>query len=397
VPYQRIVVVGASLAGVRCVEALRAGGYAGRITVVGAETHRPYDRPPLSKRLLTGKIGADDVALAVTDDADVEWRLGHAACGLDLERSVVEIDGAESVPFDALVLATGAHARTLANVAPMPGVHLLRTLDDAVGLRDALAAGPRVAVIGAGFIGLEVAASSRARDLTVTVLESAATPLVRSVGAVVGGVVGDLHRDHGVDVRLGVDIEGLVGTDRVEGVRLAGGETIDADVVVVGVGATPSTAWLEGSGIDLDDGIRADGCLRALSGGRPLPHVVAAGDVARWDHPASGTPWRVEHWTNAAEQGAVAAATLLEGDAAPAYDPVPYFWSDQYDRKIQMVGRADPDDEVRVVDGSFDERRFVAAYGREGHLVAAIGFNRPAKVMGLKQAIADGSSFPPGS
>lgn len=396
VAYRRIVVVGASLAGLRAVEALRAGGHDGTITVVGAEKHRPYDRPPLSKQLLTGRATPEDTALRVADDLDVDWRLGRPATGVDLEQQLVDVDGDEPVPFDALVLATGAHARTLPHLGSGPGVHLLRTLDDGLALRAALEAGPRVVVVGAGFVGLEVAASSRSRDLDVTVLEVAASPLVRSIGATLGHVVAAVHRDHGVDVRLGIGVEGLVGAGRVEGVRLAGGEVIPADVVVIGVGAAPTTAWLEGSGIDLDDGIRADACLRVLAGGRALPHVVVAGDVARWDHPTWGVPARVEHWTNAIEQGAAAAATLLAGDDAVPFGPVPYFWSDQYDRKIQMVGHAAAGDDVEVVDGSIDERRFVAAFGHDGRLVAALGFNRPAKVMGLQRRIAEGASWPPG-
>ena len=390
--YRRIVVVGASLAGLRAVEALRRHGHAGAITVVGAEAHPPYDRPPLSKHLLTGRVGPDDVTLPRAADLDVEWRLGSPATGVDLAAGTVLLGGEESVPYDGLVLATGAHARALPGLV---GVHLLRTLDDAVALRAALEQGPRVAVIGAGFIGLEVAASSRALGLDVTVLELATVPLAAALGPAIGAIVAAHHRDHGVDLRLGVGVEAVVGTDRVEGVRLAGGELVAADIVVVGVGASPTTQWLEGSGIDLDDGVRADGCLRVLAGGRPLPSVVAAGDVARWDQPGAGRPVRVEHWTNAVEQGEAAAATLLLGEEAAPFGPVPYFWSDHYDRKIQMMGRADPGDEVTVVDGSVADRRFVAAYGRQGRLVAAVGFSRPAKVMALGRRIAAGEAYPP--
>jgi NADPH-dependent 2,4-dienoyl-CoA reductase/sulfur reductase-like enzyme len=392
--YRHVVVVGASLAGLRAAEALRRDGHAGTITIVGAEAHAPYDRPPLSKRVLTGRLEPDDVALRVDAGLDIVWRLGQPARRIDLPRGAVVLADGEEVGFDGLVLATGAHARALPTLGALDGIHLLRTLDDAVALRAALELGPRLVVIGAGFIGLEVAASSRALGLEVTVVEVAPVPLVAAVGPAVGAVVAEIHRDHGVDLRLGTGVDGVVGAGRVEGVRLRGGEIIAADIVVVGIGAAPTTAWLEGSGIDLADGVRADSRLRVLVGGRPMASVVAAGDVVRWDQP-DGSTERVEHWTNAVEQGAAAAATLLRGEEAPAFAPVPYFWSDHYDRKIQMVGRAAAGDEVSVVDGSVDERRFVAAYGRHGRLVAALGVNRPAKVMALGRRIAQGDAYPP--
>jgi NADPH-dependent 2,4-dienoyl-CoA reductase/sulfur reductase-like enzyme len=392
--FRHVVVVGASLAGLRAAEALRSDGHAGTITIVGAEAHAPYDRPPLSKRVLTGRVKADDVALAVDAGLDVAWRLGQPARSVDPARHVVVLADGEELAFDGLVLATGAHARALPHLGALAGIHLLRTLDDALALRAALELGPRLLVIGAGFIGLEVAASCRELGLDVTVIEAAPVPLIAAVGPSVGAVVAALHREHGVDLRLGAGVDRVVGADRVEGVRLRDGETIAADIIVVGVGAAPTTAWLEDSGIDLDGGIRTDDRLRVLIGGRPRPDIVAAGDVARWDQP-DGTTARVEHWTNAVEQGAAAAVTLLRGDEAPPFAPVPYFWSDHYDRKIQMVGRAAPGDEMSIVDGSVDERRFVAAYGRHGRLVAALGVNRPAKVMGLGRRIAQGDAYPP--
>jgi NADPH-dependent 2,4-dienoyl-CoA reductase/sulfur reductase-like enzyme len=393
--YRRIVVVGASLAGLRAVEALRAGGHDGAVTVIGAEEHLPYDRPPLSKHLLTGRVDAAGTALPVPPDLAAEWRLGRAATAVDLHRGVVKMTGGEEIDFDGLVIATGAHARRLPNLGRLDGTYVLRTLDDGVALRAAFAEHPRVVVLGAGFVGLEVAASARACGLEVTVVEVAPVPLARAVGPVLGEVVAEVHRDHGVDVRLGTGADALVGAARVEGVRLTGGDVVPADIVVIGVGAAPTTAWLEGSGIDVDDGVRADARLRALAGGKPLPHVVVAGDVARWDPVRGGSPIRVEHWTNAVEQAAAAAETLLRGDEAGPFTPIPYFWSDQYDRKIQMVGRAEPSDEMCIVDGTLAERRFVAAYGRDGRLVAALGFNRPAKVMGLQRRIAAGDTYPP--
>ncbi|HLH46099.1 MAG TPA: FAD-dependent oxidoreductase [Acidimicrobiales bacterium] len=393
------VVVGASLAGVRAAEALRRGGHDGPLTVVGAEDHHPYDRPPLSKRFLTGRVDVDGLTLGA-DDLDVEWCLGRRATALDLERARVTLDGGDDLAYDRLVIATGAQPRRVPGIDEQEGVHLLRTLDDAVALRDAVRTGsPRVVVVGGGVIGLEVASSARALGLDVTVLEAAPVPLMRILGPVIGPVCAELHRDSGVDIRLGVPVDAVVGDGRVEGVRLGGGEVIPADVVVVGVGAAPTTDWLRSSGIDLADGVLCDDRLRVRAGGDVVPGVAAAGDVARWDcrQPDGSTAaTRVEHWTNAVEQGQAAAAALLHGDAAPPFAPVPYMWSDQHGRKIQLVGLPHPDDEVLVLDGDTGQRRFVAAYGRGGRLVAAVGFSRPAPVMALRRAIADGASFPPG-
>ncbi len=390
-----VVVVGGSLAGLRAAEALRREGHDGPITALGEEHHAPYDRPPLSKQVLTGRVDAEDTALGVGEGDGIDWRLGVAACGLDLDRRRVLLAGGEQVAFDGLVIATGSRPRSLPALRDHDGVHLLRTLDDALALRAALGTGsPRVAVVGAGVIGLEVAASARARGLEVTVLELAPTPLERVVGPQLAAVVTELHRAHGVDLRLGTVVEGLAGDGRVEAVRLAGGEPVPADVVVVGVGAHPATAWLEGSGVDLDGGVLCDSRLRVLSRGRPVPGVVAAGDVARWDRPGGG-PTRLEHWTNAVESAAAAATTLLRGDEAPAYGPVPYVWSDQHDRKIQVVGLLEAGDEMAVVDGSLEERRFAAAFGRAGRLAAGVGFSRPAKVMALRRLIAEGAAWPP--
>lgn len=407
------VVVGASLAGLRAAEALRSDGDDGTITLVGAEEHLPYDRPPLSKQLLTGKVDADATALPIGDDLDLDWVLGRSATGLDLDAGRVLLDGGEAVPFDRLVIATGSFARPLPGVPAAEGLHLLRTLDDALALRSALGGGrPRVVIVGAGVIGLEVASSARTLGLEVTVLEAAPQPLARLVGPALGPVCAGLHTDHGVDLRLGVSVAAIItstgrlpvggaapaaatpAAGRVVAVELAGGERVEADAILVGVGASPATAWLAGSGVDLDDGVRCDSHLRVLRSGRPLPHVVAAGDVARWDLPGEG-PTRLEHWTNAADQGQAAAATLRRGDDAPEYRPVPYVWSDQHGKKLQLLGLPRADDEVVVVDGSLAERRFVAAYGRAGRVVAAFGMSRPARVMALRAAIETGAAFPP--
>jgi NADPH-dependent 2,4-dienoyl-CoA reductase/sulfur reductase-like enzyme len=387
-----VVVVGASLAGLRATETLRREGFDGRIVLVGAEPHLPYDRPPLSKQLLAGEWEPQDLALRRTpyDELDVELRLGARATALNAAGRLLTLEGDESLPFDGALLATGAAPRTLPGTPDLDGIFVLRTVDDALDLRARLEKRPRVVVIGAGFIGSEVAATCRMRGLEVTVLEALPAPLVRGLGPVLGAVCGELHRDHGVDLRLGVGVAAIEGDGKVERVRLDDGSTVDADIVVVGVGVAPVTDWLDGSGLVLDNGIVCDETLLAA------PGIVAAGDVARWPNPMfDGEVMRLEHWTNAAEQGVAAARRLLvaEGDAADVYAPVPFVWSDQYDRKIQTVGHFRGDDEMEVVYGSLDERRFVAVFGRDGRLVGALGFSMPAKVMQYRKMIEERASF----
>ena len=392
-PQRTIVVVGASLAGLRAAETLRRDGYDGRLVLVGAESHLPYDRPPLSKELLAGEWEPEQIALRKQpyDDLDLDLRLGRRATRLDVADRVVELDDdGERFAFDGLVVATGARPRTLPGTPALDGIFVLRTLDDCLAIRARLDRRPRVVVIGAGFIGSEVAATCRGRGLEVTVLEMLATPLERAVGPVVGDACGRLHRTHGVDLHCGVKVAGFGGAERVEHVRLADGSTIEADVVVVGVGVVPETRWLENSGLALEDGVVCDEtCLAA-------PGIVAAGDVARWPNPLfDGERMRVEHWTNATEQGVAAARRLLVDDprAAEAFAPVPFVWSDQYDVKIQVVGSIRGDDEVAIADGSLDEHRFVALFGRGGRLVGALGFSRPRVVMQYRKLIAERASW----
>jgi NADPH-dependent 2,4-dienoyl-CoA reductase/sulfur reductase-like enzyme len=387
----RIVVVGASLAGLRAVEELRRRGYDGSLAVVGAEGHLPYDRPPLSKAFLAGTLDAADLALRRQpyDELGLELHLGVRATGLDPELRRITTDAGDSIAYDGLVIATGAVPRRLPNQPDLAGMHVLRTVEDAQRLRAELDASPRVTIIGAGFIGAEVAATCRTRGLAVTVLEALPSPMVRGLGPALGGVLAGLHRDHGVDLRLGVGVAGFEGTQRVERVRLEDGSSVEADVVVVGVGVVPATDWLAESGLTIDNGVVCDATLRAA------PGVVAAGDIARWPSPVlGGANVRLEHWTNAAEQGAAAAARLLASDdEARPFAPIPYVWSDQYDVKIQVVGHVSGDDDVEVVSGSFDERRFVAAFGRDDRLTGAVAFNRPRLLMQLRQLIVEGATM----
>ena len=388
-----VTIVGASLAGLRAAETLRLEGYGEPITLIGDEIHEPYDRPPLSKQVLAGTWEADRLPLSSPEklnDLDLDLRLGVRAEHFELASrglSLVGVGGtAETLKVDALLIATGARCRTLPDTEGLAGVHVLRSLDDCLALRSDLEASPtRVVVVGAGFIGAEVAATARDRGLEVTMVEALPTPLGRVLGDAMGDVCAMVHRDHGVDLRTSVGVERLAGTQRVEEVFLSDGSSIKADVVVVGIGVLPNTEWLDGSGLTIENGVACDESCLAAEG------VTAAGDVARWPNSRFGEVMRVEHWNNAVEQGAHAARRLL-GTVEP-FTPVPWFWSDQYDRKIQLAGRVRPDDEVAIVTGSVDERRFAALYGRAGRLVGVLGFNRPRHVMRYRALIEEGVSY----
>ncbi len=382
-----VAVVGASLAGLRAAESLRTAGFDGTITVIGDERHMPYDRPPLSKRLLAGEWEVDRIWLRKPDDIaslDVDWRLSTRAAGLDLAEHRITLDDGQHVRFEGATLATGSRPRTLPGQDELPDLVVLRSVDDSIALRDRIAGGgKRVVVIGAGFIGLEVAATARNLGNEVLVLESAPAPLIRGLGAAMGGAIAAVHADHGVEVRCGVSIEGL----QPGAVLIDGGWHEPADVVVVGIGVSPATEWLADSGLEIRDGVV---CGPDLNVGVPM--VYAAGDIVRWFNPLFEEEMRVEHWTNAAEQGALAAANLLAeatGQRTTPYAPVPFFWSDQYDRRIQFLGRASGDDDVQVVSGSVEARQFVALYGRAGRLRGVLGLNAPRQVMPFRPLLLE--------
>ena len=388
---ESIVVVGGSLAGIRCAEALRRKGFSGRLSLVGDEDECPYDRPPLTKELLRGDRQPDQIRLnkpEAFEKLDLDLHLGKRAESLDPGAKRVTLEGGARLDYDGLVIATGATARPLSGAPALAGVYTLRKLADALALRADLERSPRVAVVGAGFIGAEVAATCRARGLEVCLIEPLPTPMARVLPAPIGEFCAAAHIDRGVDLRLGVGVSALVGDERVEAVRLSDGHELPADVVVVGIGAFPETRWLESSGLELADGVVCDERCATKA-----PGVVAAGDVARWHHPGYGEAIRIEHWTNAVEQADAAAERLLAGESAAPFAPVPFVWSDQYELKIQAVGRVAPDDEMAVVHGTLDEGRFVALFGREGRLSGALGVNRVRQLMGYRRLLREGASF----
>lgn len=391
-PPQDVCIVGASLAGLRTAQALRKHGYANTITMIGAELHPPYDRPPLSKQLLLGTWEPAQTELASEDELkllDVDLRLGATATSLDLDRRIVHI-GPEPVTFDRLVIATGAQPRSLPLSTPGRGVISLRTLEDSLELRRHLVGGnARVVVVGAGFIGLEVAAACRASGAEVTIVEMLPQPLSAVLGEEIGTACATWQTDHGVEVRCGVFVEEFRGDETLLAVRLSDGSIIPADVAVVGIGVEPSVDWLAGSGLTIDGGVICDDfCFAA-------PGVVAVGDVARWHHRGYGLSTRVEHWTNAVEQASVAAANLLaEPEQYEAYQPTPYFWSDQFGTRLQFVGRHQPGDEVHVqkaVRGLAGD--FVALFTHDGRLTGAFAFGAPRAFMKLRRLVVAGGSL----
>jgi len=391
VTVRRITVVGASLAGLRAAETLRDRGFDGALTLIGDEPHRPYDRPPLSKQVLQGTWEPEQTFFRRKDGYDplgLDMRLGVRAASVDLRARRVTLADDTHIDYDRLIIATGARVRTLPGIAPRPGLLTLRSLDDALALREALTRATRVAIVGAGFIGLEVAASCRARGVAVTAIESLPVPLAPIVGPTLGGLIAAMHRDHGVDLRTGVTVADVYGGSRVEGVALSDGSRVDADLVVVGIGVVPNTEWLDGSGLTLDDGIVCDASCEAA------PGVYAAGDVARVANAWYGGSPRIEHWTNAVEQGVHAAKNALTGaQPGTSFSSVPYFWSDQYDRKIQFIGRARPHDEVVVVDGTLAERRLTALFRRGDRVVACLAVNQPQALIKYRRLLAGHASW----
>lgn len=356
----RVVIVGASAAGLTAAETVRREGFAGRLTIVGAEKHHPYDRPPLSKQILAGVWEPERTTLRAPDALsalDADWLLGSPAAALDVAGHRVRLADGTDLDYDGLVIATGVTPRRLPFGHDLAGVHTLRSVDDALALRNALRATENLVVVGAGFLGMEAAAVARGLGLRVTVVDPLPAPMLRQFGPVIGERIARLHRDHGADLRFGIGVAELTGTDgRVTGIRLSDDVVVPAETVLVAIGATPETGWLAGSGLSLTNGVDCDELCRAGE------DVVAAGDVASWIHPGLGGRIRIEHRMNATEQGRAAAKTLL-GNGKP-FAPVPFFWTDQYDVKVQAYGMFPEGAEVTVVDGGMRTTGSPSSTGR---------------------------------
>jgi NADPH-dependent 2,4-dienoyl-CoA reductase/sulfur reductase-like enzyme len=376
-----IVIVGGGLAATRTAEQLRRAEYTGPITLISDEDHLPYDRPPLSKEVLRAET--DDVTLKPAefyDENDITVLLGAGATALDTAAQTVTLANGDVIGYDELVIATGLVPKRIPSLPDLEGVRVLRTFDESLALRKHAGSAKRAVVIGAGFIGCEVTASLRKLGVEVTLVEPQPSPLASVLGQQIGELVARLHRAEGVDVRCGIGVTGVTGTGHVEKVVLSDGTELDADIVVVGVGSRPSTDWLEGSGVEVDNGVVCDAAGRTSA-----PNVWAIGDVASWQD-VSGHQVRVEHWSNVAEQARTIVPAMLGGDA-PTAVVVPYFWSDQYDVKIQCLGEPEADDVVHVVED--DGRKFLAYYERDGAVVGVVGGGMPGKVMKARNKIAN--------
>ncbi|MFV9634297.1 NAD(P)/FAD-dependent oxidoreductase [Mycobacterium neumannii] len=375
-----IVIVGGGLAAARTAEQLRRSEYSGPVTIVSDEDHLPYDRPPLSKEVLRSET--DDVSLKPAEfyeENDITVLLGNGARSVDTAAQTLTLaDGAE-LPYAELIIATGLVPKRIPSFPDLAGIHVLRNYDESVALRQEAGSARRAVVVGAGFIGCEVAASLRKLGVEVALVEPQPAPLASVLGEQIGELVARVHRAEGVDVRCGVGVSEVLGSDRVETVVLSDGTELEADLVVVGIGSRPSTDWLEGSGLKLDNGVVCDAHGRASA-----PHVWAIGDVASWRHNL-GHQVRVEHWSNVADQARVLVPTML-GQEPPTAVSVPYFWSDQYDVKIQCLGEPEAEDVVHVVED--DGRKFLAYYERDGVVAGVVGGGMPGKVMKVRAKIA---------
>jgi NADPH-dependent 2,4-dienoyl-CoA reductase/sulfur reductase-like enzyme len=385
-----VVIVGASLAGLRAAQAARAAGFDGDLVMVGEEPHLPYTRPPLSKEVLAGEHEVDSAHFPC-DTLDAQWRLGVSATSLDRARRRVALSDGDEVPYDRLILATGSRARRWAGAGgELEGVRVLRNLDDGIALRAALEQRPRVAIVGAGFIGCEVAQTARKQGLDVTLIDIAPTPML-PLGPELGEWCAALHRDHGVDLRLGTGVAALHGAARVEAVELTDGSRVAADLVVFGLGALPNTEWLAGSGLQLNPGLECDATLTAVRD----PDILGAGDIVSWPHPlADGDAIRIEHWTVAAEHGQLAGRNVLESpDERKPYDQPPYFWSDQYDAKIQSLGLPGRAGRLELLESTPDGSRLVYGGERDGRLVGVIAINAARRLGVYRMALADPPDF----
>ncbi|WP_104060248.1 NAD(P)/FAD-dependent oxidoreductase [Arthrobacter sp. 4R501] len=388
---QTLAIIGASLAGLSAARAARAQGFTGRLVIIGDEPHRPYDRPPLSKDFLLGAISAEDLFLETdADELAAEWVLGAEAVSLDASSRTILLKDGRTIQSDGIVIATGARARRLPTLAGLSNVFTLRTLADAQSLAPELVPGSRMAVIGAGFIGAEVAAAAASRGMEVTMIDTKPVPFAAQLGTEMGGVVAGLHAVNGVELISSAVIEDFYsGEGNVTGIRLAGGRYVAADVVVVGIGAEPNTGWLEGSGLELRGGVLCDAMGRT-----GMPGIVAVGDCAAWFDQASGTHRRMEHWTGALERAAVAVEALLDADAAPRPAKPHYFWSDQYGVKLQFAGHSAGYDRVEIEVGDVNAHCCLAVYYRDDVAVAVLGMNQPRLFTKWRRSLAAPAAAP---
>ncbi|WP_218131355.1 FAD-dependent oxidoreductase [Nocardioides sp. YR527] len=383
--------MGASTGGLATAEALRRAGHEGPITLVGAEPAMPYDRPPLSKQVLTGQRGPNELALrssAEIDALDLDLRLGVPAAGLDIGRREVLLEDGIRLDYDELVVATGVRARRLPGTGGIAGVHTLRTVSDALALKERLRPGRRLVVVGAGFVGAEVAAAANGLGVHVTLLESAPVPLAAAVGDATGRFLAAMHRDHGVGIRADVRVTEIVQDGgQVSGVRLEDGSVLPADDVLVAIGSVANTEWLADSGLAVQEGLVCDEYSAAG------PGVYGVGDVARWHNPLFDVTMRIEHRTNAAEQGLAVARNLLCPETRRPFAPVPYFWSDQYDVKVQAYGYLRDHDEALVLDNTTSASgRLLVIYRKADRLVGVLAVGASPKVLRAWRALIAGST-----
>lgn len=388
---QTLAIVGASLAGLAAARAARAQGFTGRLVIIGDEPHRPYDRPPLSKDFLLGKVAAEDLSLESDDDGlDAEWLLGSGAASLDAESRTVLLKDGRTVEADGIVISTGARARQMPTLAGLSNVFTLRTLTDAQSLAPELVPGSRMAVIGAGFIGAEVASAAASRGMEVTIIDMKSVPFAAQLGTEMGGVVAGLHAANGVELISSAVIEDFYsGEGNVTGLRLRGGRYVGADVVVVGIGAEPNTGWLEGSGLEVTGGVVCDAMGRTS-----VPGIVAVGDCAAWFDDTTGTHRRMEHWTGALERAAVAVEALLDADAVPKPAKQHYFWSDQHGVKLQFAGHSAGYDRLEIEAGDALTHSCLAVYYREDVPVAVLGMNQPRLFTKWRRSLAAAAPAP---
>jgi NADPH-dependent 2,4-dienoyl-CoA reductase/sulfur reductase-like enzyme len=383
----RLVIVGGSLAGLRAAQAARSAGHEGGIVMIGQEPHLPYTRPPLSKELLQGTQEIEDSALQV-GELDVEWRLGVPATALDRERRRVQLEDGTEAPYDRLIIATGCRARSWDGPgADLNRVHTLRDLEDAVALRTALSSSERLLIVGAGFIGCEVAASARALGIEVTLVDIAAHPLL-PFGPQLGERWTRMHRERGVDLRLGVGLAGLRGASgRVEHAELTDGTTLNVDTVLLALGSVLNSEWLSGSELKLNPAIVCDATLTTVTD----PDILAAGDIAAVPVAlADGTPLRVEHWTTAAEHGQLAGRNaLLDAADRAAHATPPYFWSDQYGSKIQALGCPALADRIEMLEQSPEDDRFVAACVSGERMIGIVGLNAARRLPWYRKQLTE--------